>query len=238
MTVEPFLGWLLGQSESKSTVEVINDNEFNIDQSTRENIKSDCMGTQSQSNVTQIIGSRVKNLTANQNNIAKNLCIMQTMINSTKDAGMQAQVMNKIMEKLEAQGGPLGGKTDSNTKIHNRLRANFDQSTVRNISKDCIMKQDQRNVIQLMGSDVEDSNVQQVNDAYAECMQNYGTTDASKGEGSSKSGTDIDKDLKSTGMDLFGSLASFGSFLIPVIICSLICASIVMASVLGGRGSE
>lgn len=226
-------------SSSYANTEMVNENEFNIDQSTRNNIQSNCMSNQAQQNILQIVGSKVRNLNTNQSNISKNLCKLQTMINDTKGSALENDVLNKLTQKIESTGGlpGTGGTSKSITKVYNKMRANLDQSTVNNITKDCIMKQDQKNVIQIFGSDVSDSNLAQVNNAFAECLQGYEEVKNIDSSLSNTAKTELDQSLTSSAMNPFASFASLAALGLPSllpILLSICCVCIIISLVFGG----
>lgn len=229
----------MGQAESKVNTEIINENEFNIDQSTRNNIQSSCMSNQAQENILQIVGSKVRNLRTDQSNIAKNLCKLQTMIDDTRGTTLQNDILNQLTQQIEAKGGlpGTGGKAESITKMYNKMTANLDQSTINNITKDCIMKQDQRNVIQIFGSDVADSNLSQVNSAFVECLQGYEDIKKLDSGLANTAKAELEQSVKSSAMDPFASFASLAisglPFFIPILI-SLCCCLVILSSLFGG----
>lgn len=231
----------MGQAESKVNTEIINENEFNIDQSTRNNINSSCMNAPTQSNIQQIVGSKVKNLRTDQSNVSKNLCKLQTMLNDTKGTTLQNDILNKLAQQIEAKGGlpGTGGKAESITKMYNKMRENLDQSTINNITKDCIMKQDQRNVIQIFGSDVSDSSLSQVNSSFAECLQEYDDVKKLDSNLANTAKAELDQSVKSSAMDPFASFASLTvaglPSLLPIIL-SVCCVLILLISMFSGGG--
>lgn len=231
----------MGQAESKVNTEIINENEYNIDQSTKNNISSNCMNNTNQQNILQIVGSKVRNLRTDQSNVSKNLCKLQTMISDTKSSGLQNDVLNKLAQQIEAKGGlpGTGGKSESISKIYNKLKAKIDQTTINNITKDCVMNQDQRNVIQIFGSDVSDSSLSQVNNAFVECIQNYEEVKQIDSGLANTAKTELDQSVKSSGMD-FSSLASLAvsglPFFVPIIISC--CLLFILVSSLFGMSAS
>lgn len=207
----------MGQSSSRVNTEIINANDFNVDQSVMNDIQSNCTSSQKQTNVLQIVGSRVRNLRTDQSNIARNLCVLQTMVNDTRDTNLTNNVLNKLAQQIEAKGGlpGTGGTSESVSKMYNTMRANLNQSTVNRVTKDCILKQDQNNVIQIFGSDVSDSNLAQVNHAFVDCVQAYDDVRNVTGDLTSKAKNELDQSLKSSSMDL---TASMGVSMLPSII--------------------
>lgn len=227
----------MGAGNSTSNTQVINTTEYNIDQSVENNIQQNCNSQQMQTNLMQIIGSSVNNLTAEQSNIAKNLCVLQTMIESTRDAGASQELMNKITEKIQSSGGlpGTGGNSESNTLMYNNLAATIDQSTLNNVTRDCILQQEQRNVLQILASDVNNSNLSQVNDAFSECIQTSEEYQAVKATVDNKTKNDLDKSVTSSGMKMDSS-ASLVSLGLPLIICCFVMSSIILSSNMMGKG--
>jgi hypothetical protein len=147
---------------------------------------------------------------------------------------MNNNLMTKLVEKIEARGGlpGTGGKSESISKLYNKLKANTDQSTVNNMTKDCIMKQNQRNVVQIFGSDVSDSNFAQVNKAFIDCMQTYDEVKAIDSDISNAAKQELDKSVTSSAMDIAASFASLGTSALPLIISIIV--AVVSAFILLG----
>lgn len=148
------------------------------------------------------------------------------MINGTQDAQAQTELMNQISKQLESKAALLGGssKSSSYTKVVNDMNTNIDQSTRNNILKDCIMKQDQDNVLQIFGSDISDANLSQVNEAFVECLQSYDEVRKATGAASGKAGTKEDVKAKSESESLFASSNS-------LVVVSIVVA--ILAAILG-----
>jgi hypothetical protein len=231
----------MGQSEAKSKTDVINLNEFDIDQSTRNKIQSDCYSNTFQKNLVQIVGSKVSDLTTDQVNEVKNLCVLQTMIENTKDAKISNDIMTKISEQLEAKGGlpGTGGKSESVSKVYNRMKMDIDQSVVNEISKNCIMNQKQENIIQIFGSNVKGSKMGQTNKNFVDCLQTYGEVTGITSDAANTAKAEFDKSVKATAMDPTQSLASLGQmFMVYVGAVALVFlgSSAISAMSLGGGG--
>jgi hypothetical protein len=221
----------MGNSESKVNTSIINDNEFGVDMSVHNEIQSSCMNTAEQENILQIVGSRVKNLNTNQSNIGKNVCILQTMIKDTRNAQVSNDILTKLSQEIEAKGGlpGTGGTAESITNVYNKMKANVDQSTVNRITKDCIMKLDQKNIIQIFGSDVSDAHLTQANENFAECLQTFDEVKNISGDLSNTAKQELQQSVKSSGMDIF---ASFGASTLPIILI-IIGVFLIISSVIG-----
>lgn len=207
----------MGAATSISNTEVINYNDFVIDQSIRNKITQDCIVRAVSENILRITDSKVSNLTTTQSNIVKNLCILQAMIRETRDAKASQDLMTKIVKEIEAKGGlpGTGGYSESISKLYNRMSANLDQSTVNEISKNCIIQQDSKNLMEIMGSDVSGATLTQVNQTFVDCLQNYGEVRELGSDILNKASSELQESVKSTGTDL---AASAVSVIFPVII--------------------
>jgi hypothetical protein len=228
-----------------SVVDIINVSNFNIDQSTRNKIDSDCINNTKQNNMLQIVGSKVENLKVEQQNTVKNLCILQTMIEQTKDASATNELMAKIKEQIEAKGGIPGtaGSANSITNIYNQMNMNLDQSVVNDITKNCILNTKQENVIQIFGSNVKNADLTQVNKAFIECLQNHSEVTNMTAEAANSAKAEIDKSVKSSGINPLDSLASIGQIYGIVVggivlVCLGSSAISALSSVGGGGGGS
>lgn len=231
----------MGQPQSIVNTQIVNANEYNVDQSTQNKIQSNCMSNTVQSNILQIVGSNVKNLRTDQSNIAKNLCKLQTMINESKTSGTQNDVLNKLAQEIESKGGlpGTGGTSRSVTQVYNRMKANVNQSTINNITKDCILNQDQRNVIQIFGSDVADANITQVNNRFVECLQGYEDVKQIDSNIANKAKAELDQSVRSSAVDPLASFASLAAGSLPIVISvviSVCCLLSIVLSMFGGGG--
>ena len=207
----------MGAASSISNTEVINYNDFVVDQSVRNKITQDCIVRTIAENILRISNSKVANLTTTQSNILKNLCILQAMIKETRDSKASQELMTKIVKEIEAKGGlpGTGGYSESITKLYNRMSVNLDQSTINEISKNCIMQQDYKNVMEIMGSDVSGATLTQINQNFVDCLQNYGEVRDLGADILNKASTELQESVKSSAADIGVSLAST---LIPLII--------------------
>jgi hypothetical protein len=207
----------MGAATSISNTEVINYNDFVIDQSIRNKITQDCIVRTVAENILRITDSKVANLTSTQSNILKNLCILQAMIKETRDSRASQDLMTKIVKDIEAKGGlpGTGGYSESISKLYNRMNANLDQSTVNEISKNCIMQQDSKNLIEIMASDVTGATLTQVNQNFIDCLQNYGEVRELGADILNRASTELEESVRSSAIDIGLSAVSV---LIPLII--------------------
>lgn len=232
----------MGNSESKSSTEMINNQNFNIDQSVRNRIDSDCISNTKQNNVLQIIGSKVEDLTTDQVNEVKSLCILQTVLEYEKDSSVKNDVLTAISKELEAKGGlpGMGGKSESTTKIYNKMSMNIDQSQINDITKNCIMNTKQENIIQIFGSSVKGSNFNQVNKAFVECLQNHSEKTGMTIDTANKAKSELDESLTSTAPGPFDSLNSiaqiYGIVVGGIVLVCLGSSAVSAISSLGGGG--
>lgn len=243
----------MGASQTKSDVSIkeLNSTDINITQETFNKFKNTCESPTSQSNILNIMGSKVSKLTTNQKNVAKNTCILQTAIESTKGSKANNDLMSSIKAKLEQQASAGIGlaNAESKTNIEKQNKFNFDsvQRDVNEVITGCISQIDQKNVINIVGSEIEDSNLNQDNDVLFSCLTGAGVK-AEQGAGAANktsSTTEADTSQVAKGMnpiaDLMAGLGSLGAAgsAGPIISCCCIilcCISIIAVSMLGGGG--
>jgi hypothetical protein len=170
---------ILGQGDCKSETSTemknITSNNTEIDNSIRNKINQDCNVAMSQSNTINIIGSKVKKLTASQDNAIKSMCVMRSILKNN----ISTDVTNKLLDEIKNNvsttgalaGAPAANKTivqnftDNSTKINN--------SKFNDITKRCILGLTQANMLNIVGSEVEDSTIDQTNKAFLECLSEH-----------------------------------------------------------------
>jgi hypothetical protein len=243
----------MGGSDTKSTVNVkeLNQTDININQETFNKVKNTCEQSTSQKNVLNIVGSKVKKLTTDQKNIAKNACILETALEMTQGTQANNELMTAIKAKLEQQSTAGIGlaKAESNVSIdkQSKFKFNADQKTVNEVISGCITSVDQENVINIIGSDVEDSSFNQVSEDFKECLSKSGVASeqTAKADSKVKSTSDTETTQVAKGMnplaDLMAGLGSLGAAgsagpIISSCCIFLCCISILAVSLLGGAG--
>lgn len=247
-----------GGSTAKSQTEVLNMAHYGVSQKSESTINSSCSSTAKQTNIVSIVGSRVKNLRTSQKNVAENMCKLQAMVDDQKNADLTQDTLTKISKDIEAKGGlpGSGSSSESVTKVYNQMSANIEQSKINKITKDCISNMDQQNIIQIIGSSVSDSDLNQINDSFMECISSSSEVSNMGATAAQKTDTQEDTKVKAKGMDfndLFGSVPSFASLaslgaaapfvvsFVPfsVCLCCLICIIIISSmSGMGGGGGN
>ena len=135
----------------------------------------------------------------------------------------------------------------SNQKISNFLKMNISQKTINEAITGCISDIDQSNVINIIGSNVSESNLTQGNDYMTKCLSDYGvtntstaaqdtstsTTAASKGEVSTESQQKVASETSSQAIaSLLGGLGGDSMTYILLIICCLLMLSSSAAAVM------
>lgn len=243
----------MGASQTKSNVNIkeLNQTDLNLTQETFNEIKNTCESVSNQKNVLNIIGTKVKKLNTNQKNVAKNTCILQTAIQSTKGSKANNDVMSSIKAKLEQQASAGIGlaNAESNVNIEKQNKYNFNsvQRDVNEVITGCIAAIDQENVINIVGSEIEDSTLNQDNDVLFDCLSTAGATaeQATASDSKTKSTTDTETTQVAKGMNPIadfmaglGALGAAGSAgpIISSCCIFLCCISIIVVSLLGGGG--
>ena len=119
----------MGASQTKSTTNIkeLNETNLSMTQETFNKIDNQCKQKTSQKNVQNIIGSTVTKLNASQKNAAKNTCILQTAIQSTKGTAASNELMSKLKVGLEQQASAGIGlaNAESNTNIEKQNKFLF-----------------------------------------------------------------------------------------------------------------
>lgn len=201
---------IIGDCNSTTTTDIsdITNNNTDINNSITNMIKQDCNMDTIQSNTINIIGSTVKKLTAKQNNSIQSSCIMQSVLKSTTDATVVNNLLSKIKTNLETKGAIFGSPATNNTIVKNLTNNNtkIDNSTFNNISKNCILNTTQKNLLNIIGSNVEDTTTDQYNSAFLKCLSQHSSDTGIKASDLSDTKEDTDNKSKTTGGDLPGSV--------------------------------
>ena len=240
-----------GESESTNQQSQFNINETSIDEKTINNINQTCSQVTSSQNLVQITGSKVNRLTVNQNNSIKALCQMQQALKQVQDANVKNELLNKLSQLAESKstvglfGGPASSKTNNISSQYNKMRTELSQTQINNITETCILQPKLDNVIQIMGSEVNDSTIDQVNQQFLDCIMasDIGTFQSASAEAkASNEAEQVAKATSTTGLD-FGSLtassnsaslASLGTLAGPVgssLLASLIVCIVIIISI-------
>lgn len=192
----------MGDCASKNKVDItdITKNNTEVNNSIRESINQNCSQAAIQSNVINIVGSKVRKLTAKQENEIQSMCILQSILKSTTNSEVINNLMSKVKENLQSKGSVLGSPAENETVKKNITEnsSKVDNSKFNEISKQCIMKSDQKNIMNLIGSDIEDMTTDQANKAFLKCLSQHSseTGISAKDLKDTKNETDITKSAK------------------------------------------
>lgn len=231
-------------STQSTSIDILNETNLGLSQTTMNNIKNICENNTTQSNVLNIIGSNVTKLNTNQKNAAKNMCILQTAIQNTQDAAENASLMsslaNQINQKSSAGLGISVSNSNTNISSKNILNMQLDQTTINNAITGCINKLDQQNVINVIGSNVTDSNLDQGNDSFVQCLSSYGVTNQNqaKADAATSSQTNNTTSQESAGFDPTKIFQAYFNFILgAVALSSVLSLGSSVVSSMGGKDS-
>lgn len=159
-------------SASSSDISNITDNNIEINNSIRNQINQDCSQLLGSSNTINIVGSTVKKLSASQKNSVQSMCIMQSILKSQTSADVVNKLLGQIKNNLESRGALLGSPASNNSIVKNITtnKTNIDNSKFNDVSKKCIMDIKQSNLLNIIGSNVEDTTTDQANEGFLKCM--------------------------------------------------------------------
>lgn len=205
-----------GGSKNVTDLTTIVMNRTDINNSVKNNIQQNCVSTQDATNVANIIGSKVRKLSTNQQNSIRNLCVLQTMLDSSVDTQTQTALLDKIRENLKSQGGILGGNSEniSVSKSISKNESFIDNSKFNQVTKDCILNISAKNIINIIGSDVQDSNIDQVNQTFLQCMSQHSDTTKISASDIKQASKDVDITSESKAGDLGESFSKVISSLL------------------------
>jgi hypothetical protein len=167
----------MGNSTSSSSSDILSvvNNSTELDNSIKNKINQDCNMTTLQSNVINIVGSTVKKLSATQNNSIQSMCVMQSILKSDTSTEVVNKLLDKIKSNVETSGALLGSPAVNNTisKSFTENRSKIDNSKFNEVSKNCILDTSQTNLLNIIGSNVEDTETDQANAAFLECLASH-----------------------------------------------------------------
>jgi hypothetical protein len=173
---------IFGQGDCNTTTSVdisyVTSNESNLNNSITNKIQQNCKLSGSQDNTINIVGSTVKKLSATQKNSLESLCILKTLLDSSIESKVTDKVLEAIKTNLESQGAMLGSPANNNTVSKNitNNKSNIDNSKFNEVAKDCILSQEQKNLLNIIGSNVEDTTTDQANASFLKCLSEHSDT--------------------------------------------------------------
>jgi hypothetical protein len=213
-------------STSVSNVKELNATSIGMSQKTFNEIQNTCNSNTAQHNVLNIIGSTITKLTTNQKNVGKNICVLQTALNTAQDSSAQAAMMASIKNALETSASAGIGigiaNSNQNTDITNKFDANISNETINKAITGCVNNLDQSNVINIIGSNVTGSDLTQTNDSFMSCLSDNGakTTQSAGAAGTSSGAADVSGTTTSKGLDPTAILQAYSGMIFG---CSLLC---------------
>lgn len=230
LTSEHFCAFgVIGDCTTKAKNEVtdIAEQLTKIDNSIKTSIDESCTSTGTQSNVINVINSTLRNASINQKNVLKNICSLKSVLDSKVSADAQNKVLAAVVQHAESKGALIGGSPASSEDVTTSISktSNYiDNSQVLAIAKKCILGIDQQNIANIIGSDVSNTDFNQANDSFMQCLASDSNTANIAATGKNNAELDAKQDAKATGGDIFASLASITTVSIYVIIgISVVC---------------
>ena len=195
-------------TETSTDISNITNNDTNINNSIKNIINQDCNQQLSQGNTINIVGSNVKKLTAKQKNSFQSMCIMQSILKSNVSADVTNKLLDKIKSNVETTGAVLGSPASNKTVVKNMTtnKTNIDNSKFNEISKKCIVDLKQSNLLNIIGSNVEDTTTDQANEAFLKCLSQHSDDTGISAAALSDTKQESDNTSKTSGGDVGKSL--------------------------------
>lgn len=166
-----------GDCGTSTTVDITNitNNDTSINNSIKTQINQDCDQLMSNSNTVNILGSTVKHLTATQKNEVQSSCIMQSILKNQTSTDIVNKLLDQIKNNLITNGALLGSTANNSTIAKNMTnnKTSIDNSKFNDISKKCIQNLSQSNLLNIIGSSVEDSTIDQGNASFLKCLSQH-----------------------------------------------------------------
>jgi hypothetical protein len=222
------------KTTTTNTVEDITTNLTQIDNSIKQSIDQSCSSTGSASNVMNIINSKLNSASINQKNVLKNVCSLQSSFSSNVSAEAQNKVAATIAQHAKSTGTLIGGAPADSNNIQRSITDNktfIDNSQVLNSVKRCVMNISAENIANIIGSDVSNSNFNQANDSFMQCLANDNVTANIAAEGKTAKDTQTNQDAAAEGGDFLKSISGIFSqnttSMVTSIIAFVLCSSII-----------
>ena len=196
---------------NKTDITSITNNNTDINNSIRNNINQDCNQQISQSNTINIVGSTVKKLSASQKNSVQSICIMQSILKSSVSADVKNNLLDKIKANITSTGALLGSPSKNET-ISQSMTTNItkiDNSKFNDISKKCIVDLKQANLLNIIGSNIEDTTTDQANEAFLKCLSQHSDDTGITASALNDTKKDSDITASAQGGDILKSAGSF-----------------------------
>jgi hypothetical protein len=192
------------QTHTSTDISDITNNDTNINNSIKNLINQNCNTDTLQSNTINIIGSNVKKLSATQKNSIESMCILQTVLKSNVSSSVIDNLLNKLKNNVETSGALLGSPA-SNDTIVKKLTSNkstVDNSKFNQVSKNCILGAKQSNLLNIIGSNVEDTTTDQANTAFLKCLSQHSDDTGITASDLSDTKNETDNTTKTQGGDI------------------------------------
>lgn len=219
-----------GSAEATNKVTSISEQLMEVDNSIKQSIEQNCSQSGKQSNVINVINSKLQNATLNQKNAMKNLCALQASFDNSVSSDVQNKIAATIAQHASATGGGLLGGDAKSTNIsesYNKSQTFINNSQVLDAVKNCVMRIEQSNIANIINSDVSNTSFTQANDSFSSCLQTMGVKSELENKAAADMETTVDQTASAAGGSIFGasgaSFASLGSFAVPLIISILVC---------------
>lgn len=161
----------MGNTTSSSKFEKITSKDLDISQNEFLDLSSSCSSSGQARNVVNIVGSRGVNLNASQQNEITNLCVLKNFISSDRNSSIVDTTIDKLEKELKASGGFPASSTESEQRFKDNLKLKLGQDSYNQVRKECITNIDADNVLEIIDSQNINANINQVNKAYLECLQ-------------------------------------------------------------------
>ena len=214
-----------GSAETTNKFTSITASLMNVDNSIKQNINEECLSQDSQKNIINIINTKIKNATFAQKNQLENLCSLQAAFKANVNSNIQNQIADAITQAAKSEGGgPMGGNAAS-TNISTIVKENsttINNSQVLDVVKKCIMNIDQSNIINLINSDIDSGNFDQVNTDFKKCLMSFESTSEIVSKAAAESKTEAKQTAEAKGGDPMASSAV--SSIISMVIISLVAS--------------
>lgn len=218
-----------GAAETTNKVTNISEQLMQIDNSIKQSIEQNCSQSGKQSNVINVINSKLQNATLNQKNAMKNLCALQASFDNSVSQEAQNKIAATVAQHAAATGGGLMGgdaKATNVSETYNKSQTFINNSQVLNAVKNCVMRIEQSNIANIINSDVSNTSFTQANDSFSSCLQTMGVKSEIESKAAADTETTVDQTASAAGGSLLGpsgaSSASLGSFAVPLIISIIV----------------
>ena len=186
----------MGQTQSSNTQRIITNKDLKLNQKEYDNIKQSCAGKTTSDNVVDIGIISNSSWNSQQQNEAKNLCILKSFINSERDASVINKTIADLASKQKTTGGIFAANSRNEQNIHQNIKSKVDQSTYSKVAQSCVTKMSSKNIARARIVSNSKVYIDQTNKSFNKCLFEYAKKNKMTGSVADESGAGASSEQK------------------------------------------